>query len=353
MKETSTSYRKVTIFSSIIITLFTIEITLYFMSSFFYMGPGGQGQKIWRTLLHRHSDIPGLTYELVPDARSNSVYGLVRTNSYGMRDAEPLSSTDPGVIRIAAVGDSVTFGFLVKDNEAYPSALEAMIREKIGSSGNSIDVLNFGVGGYSTKDEVSVIEHKALPWKPDLILMGYVLNDPETDAIQPLNRHYAEWDWWWNIHIWRLIAQVKNRLEILFLGHGDYLTYLHWEKSEKWKTVEASFETIKGLTAELDIPVMLVIFPMFPEDSWASYAYEPLHRQISKAATAAGLDVLDLLDTYQDHPPTELWVRPNDSHPSVFAHALAASAIFTKIEADYAKVFARPEAQVQAPIATE
>ncbi len=323
------------------------------MSSFFYMGPGGQGQKIWKNLLHRPSEIPGLTYELVPNARSNSIHGFVRTNSYGMRGAEPSSTDEPDVLRIAAVGDSVTFGFLVKGEEAYPSVLESMIREKIGPNGSNIDVLNFGVGGYSTKDEALVVEHKALSWKPDLILMGYVLNDPETDAIQPLNRHYAEWDWWWNIHIWRLIAQVKNRLEILLLGHGDYLSYLHSEGSEKWRTVEASFQKIYRMATAQDIPVMLVIFPMFPNASWESYAYEPIHRQIGEAARGAGLDVLDLIETYRDHSPAELWVRPNDSHPSAFAHELAATAVFTKIETDYVEIFAPSEVQAQAPTATE
>ena len=79
--------------------------------------------------VHRASPVPGLAYELAPGVRKRVDDMLIETNSLGMRDDEPASEKGADLVRIAAVGDSVTFGFGVSAAEAWPSVLERLLND--------------------------------------------------------------------------------------------------------------------------------------------------------------------------------------------------------------------------------
>ena len=65
----------------------------------------------------------------------------VNTNDWRARGLRPIDRKAPGVFRIAAIGDSVTFGWGVEDEEAWPVLVEQRLRER----GVDAEVLNFGV----------------------------------------------------------------------------------------------------------------------------------------------------------------------------------------------------------------
>ncbi len=73
-----------------------------------------------------------------PFARKRS-YEL-RTNSLGLRGPE-LGDDDPSVLRLLAIGDSVTHGWGVAEHESYPSVLEDLLRNE----GHAVQVINAGV----------------------------------------------------------------------------------------------------------------------------------------------------------------------------------------------------------------
>jgi hypothetical protein len=66
----------------------------------------------WRELVHQRSEIPGLAYELAPNVRKHARSTLIRTNSAGMRDRELSLEKSDSTVRMAVLGDSVTFGFV-------------------------------------------------------------------------------------------------------------------------------------------------------------------------------------------------------------------------------------------------
>ena len=72
-----------------------------------------------------------------------------------------------------------------------------------------------------------------------------------------------------------------------------------------------------------------MIFPLTPEDSWARYPHRHIHAQVARAAEAAGLEVLDLLELFTRHDPASM--RIHDPHPSAKAHRLAAEAIANQL----------------------
>ena len=321
--------------ASLLLSLALLETGLRLGRPVASMAPPEAADDPWRTLLHRRSPIPGLAYELVPGARSFAQGAVIETNSLGMRDAEPLDAATPGLTRIAALGDSFTFGFGVPAESTYPEVLERLLTASGREQGRRFEVLNMGVGGYSTPDEELVLRYKALDLAPKLVLVGYFLNDPEIDPIQPLQAYFHPVKWWQHSHLLRLLAATRRLGENGAAG-PDYFYALHDPAGRKWKSVEAAFARMHADAAPRDVPVVVVIIPEPPLGGWDRYAYDDLHLQIAAAARSAGLDVLDLLPRFREEDALRLRVIPGDHHLSPAGHDLAARAIFDKLRADYA-----------------
>jgi lysophospholipase L1-like esterase len=241
-----------------------------------------------------------------------------------MRDDEPRRGDGALLHRIVVLGDSFTFGFGVPGEDGYPNVLEKMLNEK--PTRGRIEVLNLGVGGYSTHDEALVLAHKGVEWNPEIVVIGYVLNDPETDPVQPLHMYFQEPGWWQYLNVFRLVAQFRNEREIQTLGNGDHIQYLH-AHPRKWQSVVDALGRISSIGQERGIPVLLLIFPM-TNGSWTGYPYGNVHQQIANIAREKNLEVLDLYDDFSRFPARDLMVVPGDAHPSKLAHELAAQAVY-------------------------
>ncbi len=277
----------------------------------------------WRGLTHRRSCVPGLAFELVPDLE-RTVYGWkVSTNSLGMRDDEPLEV--PGSLRIAAIGDSYTFGWGVDQAQTWPQVLEHSLDGAAAVGGRRVDVLNLGVSGYSTRDEVLVLETRGLALEPRLLILQYCVNDPETRPVQPLHRYFAGQTWWRRS---ALLTSVVERLQQRAYGRrGSYFHWLHVPESAAWVSVVAGFGRMRALCDARGIPVLLVLFPILGPRPWDQYRYRDLHVQVAAEGDRQGFAVLDLLAVFERVPPAELLLDPTDSHPNLRGHALAAEAI--------------------------
>jgi lysophospholipase L1-like esterase len=276
--------------------------------------------------LYRPSRVPGLSYEMIP-GRDGTFEGMsVRTNSLGMRGPEPAPS-DPSLFRVAVVGDSFTFGFGVREEETYPSLLARILNQSPAGRRRRFEVLNFGVVGYNTQDEAVVLERKALPLAPRLVIIGYVLNDPEIDPRPSLHKYFDPPVWWRHSHVLRLLHLGWNSIDVWIDGGGDYLRYLHAPGGKKWRSVVAAFGKIGALTRERDTRVLVVVFPMIPTEEWAGYPYRDLHQQVAQAARAERFEVVDLLPVFLPVPPRDLRVSGEDGHPNALGHDLAARAI--------------------------
>ncbi|HEX7069465.1 MAG TPA: GDSL-type esterase/lipase family protein [Rhodothermales bacterium] len=93
-------------------------------------------------------------------------------NELGMRD-HPIRP-DTSLFRILFLGDSVPFyGDSIGDT--YVGWLEARLNERPGPS--RVDVLNAGVRGYTNYQEIVYLKKFGLPLHPDVVGVGFVLND--------------------------------------------------------------------------------------------------------------------------------------------------------------------------------
>ncbi len=95
------------------------------------------------------------------------------SNRLGMRDVDhPLKKGQQ--FRILVLGDSVTSGHYI---DSFEDTFPWLLQEKLRSRGKSVDVLNFGVNGYNTQQEIELLKDRGLAFSPDLVIVAYCLND--------------------------------------------------------------------------------------------------------------------------------------------------------------------------------
>ena len=156
--------------------VFTVSVCLAFLAAemfvrLFIKIPVEVNEPLKRSI-HESSDNVKLRYKLTPNA-SNFEHGVWnRINSYGFRDENPLEKPK-GTTRIIFLGDSVVYGDSIELADTVPQQLEKLFQSK----GNKVDIMNFGVAGYETEQEVEFFKELGLQFKPDIVIVGYCLND--------------------------------------------------------------------------------------------------------------------------------------------------------------------------------
>jgi lysophospholipase L1-like esterase len=313
--------------ASIALSLGLAELGLRRFRPVQYLKPPDPARRARREeSLYRPSGVPGLSYEMVP-GRNGIFEGMhVRTNAYGFRGPE-VAPEASHPIRLAVLGDSFTFGFGVEEKDTYPSLVQDLLNQRSSRPEERFEVLNFGVVGYSTRDEAVVLEKEALALHPRGVIIGYVLNDPEIDPRPSLHKYFDPPVWWRHSHLLRLGHLAWNTLQVWVRGGGDYQRYLHAPAGEKWQSVRVAFRRIRTCAEGEGAWVLVAIFPLARGHSWNDYAYRDLHAQVAAEAKANGFHVVDLLDAFRDHRPDQLVLSDTDDHPNPLAHRLAAQAI--------------------------
>lgn len=134
--------------------------------------------------LHHYGSLRGLSGEhslrmphasrgwtLVPDGWSfqrTRDYGvLVRTNAQGLRDRPHAIEKPPGTFRIVVLGDSFMESYQVALEESLPFRLQEQLAPR------GVEVVNLGIGGYGTAQQLLYLEQEGLRYAPDLVVLAF------------------------------------------------------------------------------------------------------------------------------------------------------------------------------------
>lgn len=118
-----------------------------------------------------------LGWHFLPSQDGETRNGLpVHVNAFGMRDEEFPRAKPPGERRVLLLGDSITFGVDVAQDETYARRLG----DALAARGRSdVRVMNSGVPGYDLRQYLLWLEKYGLPLSPDLVVVGLYQNDIE------------------------------------------------------------------------------------------------------------------------------------------------------------------------------
>ena len=97
----------------------------------------------------------------------------VKINSLGYRDVEHTREKPPGVFRIAVLGDSFTEARQVSIADTFCKQLEKRLSGRPEFGNLKVEVLNFGIGGYGTDQELLTLRLHVLDFSPDLVMLAF------------------------------------------------------------------------------------------------------------------------------------------------------------------------------------
>ena len=294
------------------------------------------------------SENPRLKYEL----RSGAPDGYFRISPGGLRDRGFPEASPDGVFRVAAIGDSVTYGGGVEQLATWPKQLEVLMNDG-RARGADVEVINFGVPGYNVRQIAERMRVLGLRYEPDLIVYGYVLNDPqefsrEVVALRSLARQRQAR----RGRLERLLSHSRLFLMARHLAGargeaeppprpvlapdpayqgikrdplGGYFRSLHKEQAGS-RLLASGLDELAELSAASDVPIALAIFPLFL-DVASSYPLSDVHEIVARAAAERGMPVLDLAPVYaRASRRSELYA--DFLHPNSLGHREAAKAIW-------------------------
>ena len=111
----------------------------------------------------------------------------------GLRGTDPAPRTD-STFRILSLGDSFTWGVGVGDAETYPRRLQERLARRFPDV--AIDVLNAGVPGYGTADELRLLEMRIDRFDPDLVTVQFLAENDFNDNRRPARDRVEVRDGW-------------------------------------------------------------------------------------------------------------------------------------------------------------
>ena len=96
-------------------------------------------------------------------------------NSLGLRNREIKEKKDQ--FRILFLGDSLVWGGDTSSGELYTQVIEKNLNKESYRLGCEVEVINGGIPGYTTFQEFEFLKIYGLDMKPDLVILGFALND--------------------------------------------------------------------------------------------------------------------------------------------------------------------------------
>jgi len=108
--------------------------------------------------------------------RSNPVWRIA-LNDEGFRTAPFPAAKRPGVLRVACIGDSWTFGMNVEQDRMYPARVEALLAQQPAT--RNVEVMNFGILGYTSFQGLRLLKSRVLDLQPDVLVIGFGMNDSD------------------------------------------------------------------------------------------------------------------------------------------------------------------------------
>lgn len=128
---------------------------------------------------------------LLPGAKMwNTEEGLafVQINSDGLRDSEHAIEKPDNTIRIAILGDSYAEAIQVPVEQTFWRVVQHELGDCPGLAKKQIEVINFGVSGFGTVQELLTLKHKVWKYSPDIVLLAFLTGNDIRNNLRELQR---------------------------------------------------------------------------------------------------------------------------------------------------------------------
>ena len=297
----------------------------------------------------------------------------VTINSVGLKNKEIDISKTEGVMRISMFGDSLVFGQGLKINETLSSQLEReWNKDKAWTV--EVQVLNFGVCGMNTFQEMMYALNYGSQFNPDIVMLiwtyndiemnGYTLEDfeffktnysiPLHESVNSVIQHAAlgknvgsfKGKESFTIYFWNFYAELKTRSRFIdFIGARTKELMekfgLHFKTSEKViygdtnsDGFKLSFSSLKYAHDEFinkGIEFYVILYPVLLSLG-NDYYNDLINKKVEEYCKTNNIDYLNLFSFFKGKDPSALHVSTVDIHPNKYANEIASKTIMQYLQ---------------------
>ena len=276
----------------------------------------------------------GLTrlYDYTPHSVGVTYGHPFRANRWGFRgpDFEPRAHKPDGTFRLLVVGDSTTMGHAVAEEDRYSDVLGRELRRAYPET--PIEVINLGVEGFETVQEVKILHRLWSAVDPDFVILGFSLNDPNVhyDGYRPHEiplpfllraplsqlESFRLSDRMYDI-LYRKTSRSPDPLEQMWQAYSP--------QSPDWQLFQASVDEIGTFVRHKLRPAPIVICL----DEVNQLERRGVHNQVVETFRKAGFTWVEI--------PTGVFrpVSRFEGHPNEATHAHFAQALFAELQAEH------------------
>jgi lysophospholipase L1-like esterase len=259
---------------------------------------------------------PNLRYHI----KKNGYDFYYDTDKDGIRGSRrPLEKKNE--YRILVLGDSCTYGFGINSNRTYSALLEDKLIKKYR---RNIRVINAGVPGFDTKQEVAYLKHYGMKYRPDLVVIAFMNNDLEGNlfSIVYLNG-FLQQD---PIEIYGHTSFIVEFFDKVILPKSGLKRKKAFDETKILNKADALFREAREFCKKNSIELMVFEIPTWNytkfnnEDSSRHSVYHPLRVRNN------------ILELYV--PFNRLKRNPylsDKSHPNSYGHSVIASILENEI----------------------
>ncbi|MBU0678187.1 MAG: SGNH/GDSL hydrolase family protein [Verrucomicrobia bacterium] len=252
-----------------------------------------------------------------------------RINNAGFRGGD-IDIDKKAQTRVAFVGDSFCWGLGVREEDLF----HRKAGELSTAAGRDVELLNFGIPGFDTGDEVALFRQVVSRFRPDICVIWFVLNDVGVgsrlgtvgrlggdDMAVSLRKRLYLAD--------LLIAPIDSRVNSRRLIKEYQEAYT--KGSSQVVRLAAQLKRFASLCHAMDVEPVLVIHPLLLHLD-GEYPFSQMHDTVATLAREAGIRCLDLLPSFAGKHAQDLWVHPSDQHPNEKAHQIAGTAVYRYLD---------------------
>ncbi|MGE3911315.1 MAG: SGNH/GDSL hydrolase family protein [Chloroflexota bacterium] len=278
---------------------------------------------------------PRILFEPRPNFDGFSEGVPVHINSQGLRERELPLQKPAGMRRVVFLGDSVTFGAGVRDDEPFPRLLEAAVND---AGAGPIQTINTGVVGYNTVQELARLEGVGLAYQPDTVVLVFVVNDLlETFSI--FDHQYEPTGLLAGVKVWlRRNSYLYRFVQNVYWRIGQEMRRSREGPTEPLRKRDRLEERLATLSQIIEVTrahgasFLLVLYPDNlgdPVSPGPSGGKITVREELEQFAAREGVPALDLSAALGDvrDPRARQYRLREDPHPSPEGHRVIAEAL--------------------------
>jgi lysophospholipase L1-like esterase len=270
---------------------------------------------------------PRRGYALRPGFDGVTKFGVpIHISSIGLRSPEIEAEKPAGTRRLVVLGDSVTFGQGVREEDTFSRRLEHMMRDDLACR---VEVVNAGVSGYNSVQELDYFEHEGLPLQPDAVLVYQVENDYQrmSPHTSPLAIFGKDWIFYRSYVLnatFMAYLKLRWQMQAAKVG-GDAAAYAAQQRA--WGSLPGAPESLEALreigtiARDRGIAAVLASHPNTLSDPSLD---AERNRLLADAAAAGGMRFVDVGPALLGRDPASVAVSAEDKHPNALGHGLIA-----------------------------